>query len=86
VNYPTPTSRVSDKYYNDPLVVQNMRRASHNILYTVVNSRAYDAANLHPGMPSYQVIFIVIDIILALLLIVLELTVVRATFKTKKSA
>ena len=40
-----------------------LRKASHNILYTTVNSRAYAPENLDLGMMRWQVATIVIDII-----------------------
>ena len=53
--------------------IKALRTASKNIMYTVVNSRAYEPENLHTGLYNWQIAFIVIDIILAALLIFLEL-------------
>lgn len=39
------------------------RKASHNILYTTVNSRAYAPEKLNLGMMGWQIAAIVIDII-----------------------
>ena len=38
-----------------------MRQAAKNILYTVVNSRAYDAENVNSGLMNWQIAAIVID-------------------------
>lgn len=64
--------------------VSEMRRASKNILYTVVNSRAYDAENYDAGLLTWQIAAIVIDVILAAGLIVLEIVAIKK-FK-KRSA
>lgn len=40
-----------------------LRKASHNILYTTVNSRAYAPENLDLGMMRWQAVTIMIDII-----------------------
>lgn len=54
-----------------------MRQASKNILYTVVNSRAYSDDALNQGMPAWQVAAIVINIISLIIIILLELLIVR---------
>lgn len=41
---------------------QNMRKASHNILYTVVNSHAYDVAEKH--VPMWIILYMLGDLIL----------------------
>jgi beta-glucosidase len=58
-----------------------MRTASHNILYTTVNSRAYDSANA--GMPTWQIILICIDVLLVALIAFLEYRAIK-TFLAKK--
>lgn len=57
--------------------VSAMRQASKNIMYTVVNSRAYSAEALNQGMPVWQVMAIVIDTAAAVIFLLLELAVIR---------
>ena len=64
--------------------MQAMRQACKNIMYTVVNSRAYDAENFETGLLTWQIAAIVIDVILAAGLIVLEIVAIKK-FK-KRSA
>ncbi|CUX44565.1 hypothetical protein [Clostridium sp. C105KSO13] len=54
-----------------------MRNAVHNILYTVVNSRAYDANNMQTGLMSWQIAAIVIDVILAAVVVALEVVLIK---------
>lgn len=82
-NYDVETNHVTDQ--TSATGVLAMRNAAHNILYTVVNSRAYDPANLSTGMATWQIILIVVDIIVALALIAAEIAVIRRS-KKKKSA
>lgn len=44
--------------------VSNMRRASKNILYAVVNSRSYEEGNYNLGLRNWQIGFIVGDVLL----------------------
>ncbi|WP_395149996.1 glycoside hydrolase family 3 N-terminal domain-containing protein, partial [uncultured Allofournierella sp.] len=83
VNYDTATNHVSDT--TSATSVLAMRQAAKNILYTVVNSRAYASENLNPGMPGWQIVGIVIDVALAAVLIALEVSVLKA-YKRKKEA
>lgn len=46
-------------------------------MYTVVNSRAYEAENIQTGMQTWQMIGIGIDVILLLALLMLEVLTVR---------
>lgn len=52
--------------------VKRMRNACHNILYTVVNSRAYNEENMKCQMVLWKQIMIGADIFAAILLIALE--------------
>ena len=61
--------------------VQAMRQACKNILYTVVNSRAYDPANLETGLMGWQIAAIVIDVICAAVIIVLEVVAIKKFLK-----
>ena len=86
VNYPTETSLVGSltdgTISNDGL--QAMRTATHNILYTVVNSRAYAEENLNPGMAGWQIAAIVIDVLLAVVIVVLEVAVIKKGYDKRK--
>jgi len=57
--------------------VSAMRQASKNIMYTVVNSRAYSEDALNQGMPSWQVAAIIINVAAAIIIILLEVLVIR---------
>ena len=61
-----------------------LREASKNILYTVVNSRAYAEENLNPGMPKWKIIMIGADVIIALLIVGLEYTAIKGYKKRKE--
>ena len=63
---------------------QAMRESAKNILYTVVNSRAYEAENLNPGMAKWEIIMIGADIVAALLMIALEYTAIKNYKKRKE--
>ncbi len=59
------------------------RQACKNIMYTVVNSRAYAEENLNPGLPTWEKIMIAIDVVLAALILFLCYRVYK---KSKKIA
>ena len=63
-----------------------MRQACKNIMYTVVNSRAYDAENLQTGLMTWQITAIVIDVILAAGLIALEILAIKKLKKRNAMA
>ena len=75
VAYDTETNHVKDT--KSATGVQAMRLANKNIMYTVVNSRAYEAENLQMGLMFWQIMAIVIDVILAAILIALEILAIR---------
>lgn len=75
VAYDTETNHVKDQKSADG--IQAMRQASKNILYTVVNSRAYDPENLKTGLMIWQMAAIGVDVVLAAGIIMLEITAVR---------
>ena len=75
--------------YNNVTVLTNsskqaMRTSAKNILYTVVNSRAYEAENLNPGMAKWKVIMIGADVVAALLIVGLEYTAIKNYKKRKE--
>ena len=63
--------------------LQAARTASKNIMYTVVNSRAYDPANIQTGLESWQIVMIVVDVIAAAALVAFEVVVVRKGLKKR---
>lgn len=82
VAYDTETNHLTDK--SSATSVTAMRQACKNIMYTVVNSRAYDEANMETGLKNWQIIAIVIDILLAGLIVFLEVKTVN-NFKKRKA-
>ena len=75
--------------YNNVTVLTNsskqaMRTAAKNILYTVVNSSAYEAENLNPGMASWKIVMIGADVVVALLVVGLEYTAIKGYKKRKE--
>ena len=75
--------------YNNVTVLTNsgkqaMCTAAKNILYTVVNSRAYEAENLNPGMASWKIVMIGADVVVALLVVGLEYTAIKGYKKRKE--
>lgn len=84
VAYDTETNHVSDT--KSATSVKAMRQACKNIMYTVVNSRAYDAENLQTGLMTWQITAIVIDVILAAGLIALEILAIKKLKKRNAMA
>ena len=66
VNYPTATNDVRFRDTNG--AQQAMRTSTKNILYVVVNSRAYDPENLTTGMAPWMIALIIADVLIAGLL------------------
>lgn len=64
--------------------VKAARQSCKNIMYTIVNSRAYDPENLDQGMAGWQKIAIGLDIILGLILAGVEVLIVREYLRKKK--
>lgn len=71
VAYETETNHLKDK--ESATSVKAMRQSAKNIMYTVVNSRAYEGNNANGGLMSWQILAIGIDVILAAGLVYLEL-------------
>jgi beta-glucosidase len=83
-SYDVETNNVIDT--TSATSVKAMRQASKNILYTVVNSRAYSAEVSAEGMENWKMFAIGIDVVIAGLLIILEVTVVKKGYKKRKAA
>lgn len=85
VAYDTETNHLTDT--ESATSVQAMRQACKNIMYTVVNSRAYDPENLETGLMGWQIAAIVIDVVLAAGILALEAAaVVRYRRRVKEQA
>lgn len=63
-----------------------MRRASHNILYTAVNSWRYADGQPDANMPAWQIAMIVVDAVLGVVLVGLEVLAVCRFLIRRKSA
>ena len=81
VAYDTATNHVKDTTSASGVLA--MRQACKNILYTVVNSRAYEAENLSTGLMAWQMVAIAVDVLLAIGFVVLEVRVVKAYARKK---
>lgn len=81
IAYDSGANNVSETLCASASGVIAMRRACKNIMYTVVNSRAYNDANLHPPMPAWKITFIVVDVLTVAGLAVWEILVLRGTKK-----
>ena len=75
VAYDTDTNHVTDT--ESATSVLAMRQACKNILYTTVNSRAYDEANLNGGLQTWEIMAIVIDILCAGLVVLIEVKAIK---------
>ncbi len=75
VAYDTETNHMTDT--TSATSVKAMRQACKNIMYTVVNSRAYDEANLNTGLLGWQKAAIAVDVVLAVVVIALEVVAVK---------
>ena len=84
VAYPMATNFVADTKSATSLLA--MRRANKNLMYTVVNSRAYSDEAIHQGLHKWQIAAIAIDVLLALILILLEVRIIRSYRKSKSNA
>lgn len=84
VAYDTETNHVTDT--KSATSIKAMRQACKNIMYTVVNSRAYDPENLQMGLMGWQITAIVIDVILAAGILALEIAAIRRLKKRNAGA
>lgn len=84
VAYDAKTNYVSDT--KSATSVQAMRQASKNLLYTVVNSRAYSEGAINTGLHSWQIAAIIIDVVLAILFALAEIVVIKKYMTKRKEA
>lgn len=83
-NYDVGTNYVEDT--TSATSVKAMRQACKNMLFTTVNSRAYEGDNADPAMESWKIILIVLDVLFAAGLIVLETLAIRKYNKRKNAS
>ncbi len=79
--YETPQSTVTDQTSATSVIA--MRQASKNILYTVVNSRAYDKT-ISTGLPTWVKILYAVDALLIALIAFLEYRAIKKYLAKKK--
>ena len=84
VAYDTETNHVTDT--SSATSLQAMRQACKNIMYTVVNSRAYDPANLQTGLLGWQKAAYAIDAVLAIVIIALAVVAFKKYKKRTANA
>ncbi len=82
--YDAGTNHVKDT--TSATSVKAMRQASKNILYTVVNSRAYEPENISTGLAKWQMIMITADVVVAAILLAMEVFVIKNYKKLKETA
>ena len=82
VAYPMASNYVKDTESATSLLA--MRRANKNLMYTVVNSRAYSEEALTKGLEKWQILLIAIDVLLAALLAFLEVRIMKGYKKRKE--
>lgn len=82
VNYDVKTNKVSDT--TSATSVKAMRQASKNIMYTVVNSRAYSPEVSKAGMELWKKALIGVDVVLVGLLVLVEATVVKKGYQKRR--
>lgn len=70
---------------DSPTLVKAMRQAAKNIMYTVVNSAAYEEENLNAGLSPMKKLFIAIDAGVAIFSIVIMGIVIFRWRKKKKN-
>lgn len=83
IAYDSDTNHVTDT--KSATSVKAMRQSCKNIMYTVVNSRAYDPENLDTGLMTWQIAAIVIDVIFGVLIVLLEAFAIKKYRKEKRA-
>lgn len=75
VSYDVGTNNVTDT--SSATSIKAMRQASKNIMYTVVNSRAYNTERSLGGLQTWEKVMFGIDVAVIFVLVLLEITVVK---------
>lgn len=85
VAYDTETNHVTDT--TSATSVLAMRQACKNILYTTVNSRAYDPANLSGGgLQGWQIAAIAIDVVVGVILVASAVMIIKKSKKMEDAS
>ena len=85
VAYDTETNHVTDT--TSATSVLAMRQACKNILYTTVNSRAYDPANLSGGgLQGWQIAAIAIDVVVGVILVAGAVMIIKKSKKMEDAS
>lgn len=71
---------------NDPATVKYMRTATHNILYTAVNSWLYKDGQPSMDTSTWKNTFRIAAIVVAVLVVLLEILAFRRFFRRRKAA
>lgn len=71
INRDVTTNYITDT--GNPLTIQQMRRATKDILYTGVNSRSHAPGNIASSLMTWQIVLIVADVAMGLAVIALEI-------------
>lgn len=82
VAYDTETNHVKDT--KSATSIKAMKTACKNIMYTVVNSRAYEEENLNAGMPTWKIVAIAVDVLIVAGIVTLEVIAIRRFQKRLK--
>ena len=69
---------------SNPTIVKAMRRACKNIMYTVVNSWAYENGDVTVETMGWQKALMAGDVLVVIALVAVELTCVRKGWKKRK--
>lgn len=80
VAYDTETNHLKDT--TSATSIKAMRQSAKNIMYTVVNSRAYEGDNAKGGLMSWQITAIAINVVLAAGFVFLEMRMIKR-YKSK---
>lgn len=81
--YDSGLNRMSDLTAASNVAV--LRNASKNIMYTVVNSSAYESENINAGMENWKYGLILADVVVLAILCLIEWFVVRKHYKKLNS-
>ncbi len=82
VNYDIGVNNVQES--ESATAVTAMRQASKNIMYTVVNSRAYNTEQEVGGFQTWEMAMFGVDAAVVILLAVLEFTVIKKGYNKRK--
>lgn len=87
-SYPQASHQQRYLHQHQRAAQQAMRTAAKNILYVVVNSRAYETGNYEKaaGTPIWRTILTVVNVVVAIIAIALEVLSIKSYLGKKKKA